>query len=151
MYLDQRGVLSMSLADMLWHLNLLYSAKIDNTEMAQASFEKTTQGEHEPAYRYGKRVLMLASAATVVGENLDLKAQRAFIAGINCKTTGPKLRYARQKPDCTMEKLLEVARNAEMHYQLKRIDPTSVKETPTTVDTGAEGLQHQRVVEDSRQ
>eukprot|EP00919_Chromeraceae_sp_WS-2016_P081279 GHVR01192014.1.p1 GENE.GHVR01192014.1~~GHVR01192014.1.p1 ORF type:complete len:178 (+),score=15.19 GHVR01192014.1:477-1010(+) len=151
--LDQRGVLHMNLDDILWHLDLLYGATINDTEMAQASLEKLMRDEQEPAYRYGKRVLLLASASHVVGENLDLKAQRAFIAGINCGTTGPMLRYESQKPDCTMERLLEVVRNAEMNHKLIRINPVKerVKETPTTVDTGAEGLQHQRVVEDSRQ
>ena len=74
------------------------------------------RGEVEPAYRYGKRVLLLASAANIKGENLDLKEQRAFIAGINCKVTAPKLRYARGETGCTMEHLLETAELAEVHY-----------------------------------
>eukprot|EP00920_Eleutheroschizon_duboscqi_P030020 GHVT01072838.1.p1 GENE.GHVT01072838.1~~GHVT01072838.1.p1 ORF type:complete len:124 (+),score=7.57 GHVT01072838.1:31-372(+) len=96
--------------------------------MAQAALERVSRGEHEPAYRFGKRVLMLASAATVGGENLDLKAQRAFVAGINCTITAPKLRYARYDDGgCTMERLLEVAEQPEIHYQLKRVDPTDTK------------------------
>ena len=77
---------------------------------------------------------MLASAATIDGENLDLKAQRAFIAGINCKITCPRLRYAREEADCTMKRLLEVAELAEVHYGLKRVDPTDTKSTPTRAD-----------------
>eukprot|EP00919_Chromeraceae_sp_WS-2016_P081281 GHVR01192022.1.p2 GENE.GHVR01192022.1~~GHVR01192022.1.p2 ORF type:complete len:188 (+),score=12.32 GHVR01192022.1:477-1040(+) len=145
--LDQRGVLHMNLDDILWHLDLLYGATINDTEMAQASLEKLMREPNEPAYKYGKRVLILASASHVIGENLDVKAQRAFVAGINCDITGPELRYAREDPYCTMDKLLEVARNAEMHYRLKRIDPLRVKETPTKVDTGAEYQQLRRVDE----
>eukprot|EP00918_Siedleckia_nematoides_P081327 GHVU01178369.1.p1 GENE.GHVU01178369.1~~GHVU01178369.1.p1 ORF type:complete len:182 (-),score=15.01 GHVU01178369.1:184-675(-) len=139
----------MTLEDMLWHLGLLYGGTMNDTETAQASLEKVMRDEQEPAYRYGKRVLLLASASHVVGENLDLKAQRAFIAGINCEITGPMLRYESQKPDCTMERLLEVARNAEMYHKLIRIDPVMerVKDTPTTVDTRADYSQLRRVVE----
>eukprot|EP00920_Eleutheroschizon_duboscqi_P031849 GHVT01076696.1.p1 GENE.GHVT01076696.1~~GHVT01076696.1.p1 ORF type:complete len:140 (+),score=5.30 GHVT01076696.1:295-714(+) len=76
----------------------------------------------------------LASASHVNGENLDLKAQRAFVAGIDCDITGPELRYAREDPHCTMAKLIDVARKAEMHYKLKRFDPTREKETPTQLN-----------------
>eukprot|EP00920_Eleutheroschizon_duboscqi_P005043 GHVT01011700.1.p1 GENE.GHVT01011700.1~~GHVT01011700.1.p1 ORF type:complete len:202 (-),score=10.81 GHVT01011700.1:3-518(-) len=125
----------MNLDDMLWHLDLLYGTRTMDPEMAQSSLERVTRGKHEPAYRFGKRVLLLASAATVKGENLDLKAQRAFVAGINCKVTAPKLRYARYDEECTMERLLEVAEQngpaTEIHYQLWRVDPTDTKVTPT--------------------
>eukprot|EP00920_Eleutheroschizon_duboscqi_P032098 GHVT01077418.1.p1 GENE.GHVT01077418.1~~GHVT01077418.1.p1 ORF type:complete len:187 (+),score=4.57 GHVT01077418.1:415-975(+) len=131
-YLDQRGVSSMNL-DMLWHLDLLYRMRTLDSEMAQMALETVTRGEHEPAYRFGKRVIMLASAATVQGENLVLKAQRAFVAGINCWVMAPKLRYARHDTECTMEKFLEVAEQAEVHYQLKREDPTDNKVAPTKV------------------
>eukprot|EP00919_Chromeraceae_sp_WS-2016_P022799 GHVR01054131.1.p1 GENE.GHVR01054131.1~~GHVR01054131.1.p1 ORF type:complete len:114 (-),score=18.34 GHVR01054131.1:13-354(-) len=105
----------MNLDDMLWHLDLLYRTWTTDPEMAQAALERVSRGEHEPAYRFGKRVLMLASAATVGGENLDLKAQRAFVAGINCTITAPKLWYARYDDGgCTMERLLEVAEQASL-------------------------------------
>eukprot|EP00919_Chromeraceae_sp_WS-2016_P052137 GHVR01123555.1.p1 GENE.GHVR01123555.1~~GHVR01123555.1.p1 ORF type:complete len:106 (+),score=8.88 GHVR01123555.1:159-476(+) len=70
----------MALGDMLWHLDMLFQSKTKNPEVAQLSLERVMRGELEPAYRYGKRVLMLASAANIEGENLDLKAQRAFVA-----------------------------------------------------------------------
>eukprot|EP00918_Siedleckia_nematoides_P035666 GHVU01077451.1.p1 GENE.GHVU01077451.1~~GHVU01077451.1.p1 ORF type:complete len:214 (+),score=8.83 GHVU01077451.1:142-783(+) len=37
-----------------------------------------------------------------------------------------------------MEKLIEVARKAEMHYRLRRIDPIREKETPIKLDIEAE-------------
>lgn len=56
-----------------------------------------------------------------------------------------------------MEKLLEVAERAELHYQLRRIDPTDTRKAPTKVDTGTRrstakpvrSLQGRRVVEAS--
>eukprot|EP00919_Chromeraceae_sp_WS-2016_P041821 GHVR01099601.1.p2 GENE.GHVR01099601.1~~GHVR01099601.1.p2 ORF type:complete len:119 (+),score=15.19 GHVR01099601.1:119-475(+) len=38
-----------------------------------------------------------------------------------------------------MERLLEVAEQAEIHYQLKRVDPTDTKATPTGADYGSKG------------
>ena len=71
----------MTLEDMLWHLDLLYKTRTMDPEMAQTALEVVTRGETEPAYRFGKRVLILANVATVEGERMDLKAQRAFVGG----------------------------------------------------------------------
>jgi hypothetical protein len=68
--------------------------------MAQTQLDKLVRAPREPAYRYARRVMMLATAAAVPGEDIDLKAQRAFAKGINCEVTGPKLRKALEKPDC---------------------------------------------------
>ena len=137
-YLDKRGVSTMQLEDMLWHLDLLYGTGTKNPELAQTALEKVIRGELEPAYRFGKRVLMLATDAAVEGEDVDLKAQRAFVAGINCEVTAPKLRHARGKlgPECTIERLLLVAERTEVNYQLCRMDPTDTKTTPIGVDEG---------------
>jgi arabinogalactan endo-1,4-beta-galactosidase len=51
--------------------------------MAQTQLDKMVRALREPAYRYARRVMMLATAAAVTGEDIDLKAQRAFAKGIN--------------------------------------------------------------------
>ena len=131
-YLDRLHVGEMNLDDMLWHLDLLYKTRTTDPEMAQTALEVVTRGETEPAYLFGKRVLILAAAATVEGERIDLKAQRAFVSGINCPVTAPRLRKARMKLGCTMESLLKLAEQTECHYQLKRVDPTDTRSTPMT-------------------
>lgn len=68
----------------------------------------------------------MSTAAAVQGKNVDLKVQRTFISGIYYKITGPKLCYARLDTDCMIDKLLEVAKQAEIHYQLRRINPTYI-------------------------
>ena len=129
-YLDRLHVGEMSLDDIIWHLDLLYKKRTTDPEMAQAALEVVTGGETEPANWFGKCVLILASAATVEGKRLDLKAQRAFVGGINCSVTAPHLRKARMKKDCTMESLLRLAEQIECHYQLKRVDPTDNQTAP---------------------
>ena len=69
---------------MLWHLDLLHKTQTTDPEMAQTALEVVTRGETEPAYRFGKRVLILAAVVTVDSERMDLKAQRAFMSGMNC-------------------------------------------------------------------
>jgi hypothetical protein len=45
--------------------------------MAQSQIDKLICGLHEPVYRYAHSVMVLATAAAVVGEDVDLKAQVA--------------------------------------------------------------------------
>jgi hypothetical protein len=66
--------------------------------MAQSQLDKLICWPCEPAYRYARCVMVLATAAEVAGEDIDLKAQRALVKGINCEVTGPKLRKALEKP-----------------------------------------------------
>ena len=69
-YLDGLQLREISLDDMLWHLDLLYRAWTTDPEMAQTALEVVARGETKPAYRFGKRVLILAAAATVDGEQM---------------------------------------------------------------------------------
>jgi hypothetical protein len=71
--------------------------------------------------------MMLATAAAVPGEDIDLKVQRVFAKGINCEVTGPKLRKALKKPDCTFSRLVKVAELTESRNLLKREDPVITK------------------------
>ena len=64
-YLDRLHVEQMMLDDMLWHLDLLYKTQTTDPEMAQAALEVVMRRKTEMAYRFGKRVLILANAATV--------------------------------------------------------------------------------------
>ena len=107
-YLDDRGVSAMELDDMLWHLEMLFGSVTRDPELAQTALDQAVRGTHEPAHRFGKRVLLLASAATVKGEKLDLKAQRSFVAGFNCKITTPVV------PESYMSKQALAANSAVM-------------------------------------
>jgi hypothetical protein len=89
--------------------------------MAQSQLDKLVRGPREPAYRYARRVIVLATAAAVAGEDIDLKAQRAL------EVTGPKLRKSLEKPGCTFAELVKVAELTESRNLLKRDDPVMTK------------------------
>jgi hypothetical protein len=71
--------------------------------------------------------MVLATAAAVSGEDIDLKAQRALVKGINREVTGPKLRKAQEKPGCTFAELVKTAELTESRYLLKQDDPVMTK------------------------
>jgi hypothetical protein len=71
--------------------------------------------------------MVLATAAAVAGEDIDLKAQRALVKEINCEVTGPKLRKAQEKPGCTFAELVKVAELTESRNLLCRDDPVMTK------------------------
>jgi hypothetical protein len=127
-YLENRGLAGRSLQTVLKHLDGLYCTTLaSNPVMAQSQLDKLFQGPREPAYRYARRVMVLATAAVVSGEDIDLKAQRALVKGINCEVTGPKLRKAQEKPGCTFAELVKTAELTESRYLLKRDDPVMTK------------------------
>jgi hypothetical protein len=76
-------VAGQSLQTLLQHLDGLYGTTLaSNPVMAQSQLDKLIRG---PAYRYARCVMVLATAAAVAGEDIDLNAQRAFVKGINCE------------------------------------------------------------------
>jgi hypothetical protein len=83
---ENRGIAGRSFGTILKHLDGLYGTS--NPVMAQSQLDKLSRGPREPAYRYARRVMVLATAVAVSGEDIDLKA---FVKGINCEVTGPKL------------------------------------------------------------
>jgi hypothetical protein len=127
-YLENRGIAGRSLNTVLKHLDGLYGTTLtSNPVMAQTQLDKLVRSPKEPAYRYARRVMMLAIAAIVPGEDIDLKAQRAFVKGINCEVTGPKLRKTLEKLDCTFVSLVKVAELMESRNLLKWEDPVMTK------------------------
>jgi hypothetical protein len=127
-YLENRGIAGRSLGTVLKHLDGLYRTTLaSNPVMAQSQLDKLSRGPREPAYRYARRVMVLATAAAVAGEDIDLKAQRALVKGINCEVTGPKLRKAQEKPGCTFAELVKVAELTESRNLLRRDDPVMTK------------------------
>jgi hypothetical protein len=71
--------------------------------------------------------MVLATAAAVAGADIDLKAQRALVKGINCEVTGPKLRKPQEKAGCTFLELIKVAELTESRNLLRRDDPVMTK------------------------
>jgi hypothetical protein len=127
-YLENRGLAGKSLQTVLTHLDGLYGTTLaSNPVMAQSQLDKLFRGPREPAYRYARRVMVLATAAAVPGEDIDLKAQRALVKGINCEVTGPKLRKVQERPGCTFAELVKTAELTESRYLLKRDDPVMTK------------------------
>jgi hypothetical protein len=119
-YLENRGFAGRSLQTVLKHLGGLYGTILaSNPVMAQSQLDKLFRGPREPAYRYTRRVMVLATAAAVSGEDIDLKAQRALVKGINCDITGPKLWKAQEKPGCTFAELGKTAELTEILAQTR--------------------------------
>jgi hypothetical protein len=85
-YLENPGVAGRSLQTVLQHLDGLYGTTLaSNPVMAQSQLDKLICGPREPAYRtwYARHVMLLATAAAVAGEDIDLKAPCALVKGIN--------------------------------------------------------------------
>jgi hypothetical protein len=89
--LEKRGLAEASLRETMKHLDGLNSSKITNLVMAEAQLDKTVSAPRELAHRYSRRVEMLATAAALAGEDIDMKAMRAFVKGYNCSVTEFKL------------------------------------------------------------
>jgi hypothetical protein len=67
-YLENRGVAGRSLQTVLQHLDGLYGTTLaSNPVMAQSQLDKIICGPCELAYRYARRVIVLATAAAVTG------------------------------------------------------------------------------------
>jgi hypothetical protein len=76
--LEKRGLAEASLRETMKHFDGLYGSKITNLVMAEAQLDKTVSTPRELAHRYSRRVEMLATAATLAGEDIDM---RAFVKG----------------------------------------------------------------------
>jgi hypothetical protein len=118
-YLENRGLAGRSLQNrakalrwLVWHYPCLQSG--DGTKPT---------GQAVP--RVARARLPLCEESH--GEDIDLKAQRALVKGINCDVTGPKLRKAQEKPGCTFAELVKMAEPTESRYLLKRDDPVMTK------------------------
>jgi hypothetical protein len=96
-----------------------------HTVMAEAQLDKTVRGPREQAHRFCRRVEVLATAAALLGEDIDMKAMRSFVKGYNCSITEPKLWGALERSDCTFSRLVSIAEKCEVRYKLKRDDPVA--------------------------
>jgi hypothetical protein len=62
------------------HLGQLYGRKITtNPVMAEAQLDKMVRGPRELAHCYYRRVEVLATAAALLGEHINIKAMRSFV------------------------------------------------------------------------
>jgi hypothetical protein len=98
--------------------------------MAEAQLDKTVRSPREQAHRFCRRVEVLATAAALPGEDIDMKAMRSFVKGYNCLITEPKLWGALERSDCTrrgctLSRLVSIAEKCEVRYKLKRDDPVA--------------------------
>ena len=124
--LEKRGLADAGLAETMSHLDRLYGSKIStNPVMAEAQLDKTVRGPREQAHRFCRRVEVLATAAALPGEDIDMKAMRSFVKGYNCSITEPKLWGALERSDCTLTRLVSIAEKCEVRYKLKRDDPVA--------------------------
>jgi hypothetical protein len=107
--LEKRGLAEASLAETMKHLDQLYGSKITtNPVMAEAQLDKTVRSLRELANRYCRRVEVLATAAALPGEDIDMKAMRPFVKGYNCSITEPKLWGALERSNCTLTRLVTI-------------------------------------------
>jgi hypothetical protein len=134
--LEKRGLAKASLAETMKHLDRLYGSKITtNPVMAEAQLDKTVRSPRELAHRFCRRVEVLAIAAALPGEDIDMKTMRSFVKGYNCSITEPKLWGALERSDCTLTRLVTIAEKCEVRYKLKRDDPVADRQPKMHMST----------------
>jgi hypothetical protein len=140
--LEKRGLAEASLTETMKHLDRLYGIKITtNSVMAEAQLDKTVRGPRELAHRYSRIVEVLATAAALPGEDIDMKAMRSFVKGYNCSITESKLWGALKCSDCTLTRLVGIAEKCEVRYKLKQDDPVADRQPKIYVSNGNDRAQ----------
>jgi hypothetical protein len=142
--LEKRGLAEASLTETMKHLDRLYGSKITtNSVMAEAQLDKTVRSPRELAHRNCRRVEVLATAAALPGEDVDMKAMRSFVKG---SITEPKLWGALERSDCTLTRLVTIAEKCEVRYKLKRDDPVADRQPKMHMSTDNDRTQKMRAV-----